>query len=198
MVQQFEITQYYLQDLKTVNLSFLAQTKSAVFEVEISEGQFEGLDSNLNPYVQEFVTCTNIESMKCVVAVNLKASFEIFMVDMRSRKTQTNLRHKMDHELLTSTRGAHVFAISLNKEVGAYVISTTNHNFMCFSEDDGAFIKVRSSTLLNQTVVPNRKLFLEGLFGAQKEKALTLDEVYMVQLIKQQGSDVFQFLIFEG
>lgn len=94
--------------------------------------------------MQEFVTCTNVDSMKCVVALNLKRSFEIYMVDMRCRKTQINLRHKMDDELLTSTRGSHVFAITLNTDAGIYVISTTNHNFMCFSENDGSFIKVRS------------------------------------------------------
>ena len=88
--------------------------KSASFSVEISEGHFEGLDNNKNPYIQEFVTCTSMKSMKCVVAINLKGSFEIMMLDLRCNKKQINLRRKMDHELLTSTRGAHVFAITLN------------------------------------------------------------------------------------
>ena len=46
MTQQFEIVQYYLQDLRTENQSFLTQVKSAKFSVEISEGQFKGLDNN--------------------------------------------------------------------------------------------------------------------------------------------------------
>ena len=51
MIQQFEIVQYYLQDLRTENQSFLTQVKSAKFSVEISEGHFEGLDNNRNPYI---------------------------------------------------------------------------------------------------------------------------------------------------
>ena len=53
----------------------------------------------------------------------------------------------MDDELLSSTRSAHIYAIEEND--GIIVISTTNHNFMCFDERNGTFIKVQSPALYN-------------------------------------------------
>ena len=49
--------------------------------------------------------------MKVVLAVNLKSSFELYLLDPNTRKSQINLRSKMDQDLLTSTRKAHVYEI---------------------------------------------------------------------------------------
>jgi len=57
---------------------------------------------------------THLRSLKTVLVINLENSFEALLVDTHDKNLQTNLRRKMDKELLTSTRGAHVFAVEVN------------------------------------------------------------------------------------
>lgn len=80
--------------------------------------------------------------MKSVFAINLKHSFEIYLLDMFNNKTQINLRAKMDHELSSSSRRAHIYSIEICE--GLIIVSLTNHNFMCFDQSDGSYIKVKS------------------------------------------------------
>ena len=79
MVQEFKITQLFIKD----KLQF---EKQANFSIEISEGLFEGLDTQANPYIQEFLLKTSPISMKCVFGINLKSSFEIYLLDMFNNK----------------------------------------------------------------------------------------------------------------
>ena len=153
--------------------------KSAEFEIEISEGFFEGIDTATNPYVEEFLLCTNKTNMKSIFGINLKSSFEFYLIDLNTKKVQVNLRLRMDHELLTSTRSAHIYSIDVDYETGVFVVSTTNHNFMCF-DHHGNFVKLRSQFLYNQSIVPNRKQFLDNIFGQQHQKVLELSEIYQV------------------
>lgn len=81
---------------------------------------------------------THKESLNTLVAINLKSSFEVYMLDVKKRMMQTNLRKMMDHELLTSTRGAHVFAVDQTQHM--FIVATTNHNFMCFNIHDGTLV----------------------------------------------------------
>jgi hypothetical protein len=85
--------------------------------------------------------------MKAVFGINLSKSFEIYLLDMFNNKVQINLRAKMDHELLSSTRSAHIYSIEICE--GMIIVATTNHNFMCFDEVDGSYIKVKSQNLYN-------------------------------------------------
>ena len=49
--------------------------------------------------------------MKIVFGVNLKRSFEVYLVDANCKNVHINLRRRMDFELLTSTRGSHIYSI---------------------------------------------------------------------------------------
>jgi hypothetical protein len=96
----------------------------------------------------------------------------------------------MDHELMTSTRGAHIFAVEVNQKQAVAIVGTTNHNFMCFDLQEGVLIPTRSCLIHNQSIVPNRALFLKSFFGQQQ---IQLNEVYQVKLLEKD-----KVLIFDG
>lgn len=147
MKQEFTYTQYVARDLNLKNHSLLINSKTVKFSIDISEGMFKGLDASENPYINEFITVTNSKSAKTVFAINLEQSFEVYMIDMRGSKTQINLKQRMDHHLISSTRKAHIYSITDSGSL--FTISTTNHNFMCFQWEDGAYVGVKSISLYN-------------------------------------------------
>ncbi len=68
--------------------SILLKKNKAFFEIEISEGRFETLDTSENPYIDEFILCTNYTTMKSVFGINLKSSFEIYLIDLNTKKVR--------------------------------------------------------------------------------------------------------------
>ena len=48
---EFLIHEYVIKDLKTQSQSQMIQEKAARFSIEVSEGLFEPLDPELNPFV---------------------------------------------------------------------------------------------------------------------------------------------------
>ena len=112
------------------------------------------------------------------------------MIDMRGSKTQINLKQRMDHHLISSTRKAHIYSITDSGSL--FTISTTNHNFMCFQWEDGAYVGVKSISLYNQYVAPNRILFLENVFKG-KDKIIDLPEIHQVW-IRDNG----ELVVFRG
>lgn len=112
----------------------------------------------------------------------------------------------MDFELLSSTRASHIYSITQNEETGIFVIATTNHNFMCFDSMNGSFIKVRSDRVLDQSVVPNRKYFLNQIFGEETQQIIDLDHIFKVSILSEgkrvgrrnQTTASAQFLLFFG
>ena len=44
------------------------------------------MDTTDNPYVDEFLLCTNKTNMKSIFGINLKSSFEIYLIDMNTTK----------------------------------------------------------------------------------------------------------------
>ena len=85
--------------------------------------------------------------MLTIVAINLKHSFELLLVDSKRSKVFVNLRKAMERELLSSTRQSHVTAIEVNSQF--FIVSTSNHNLICFSSVDGTNVPLRSITLHN-------------------------------------------------
>ena len=77
--------QYVIKDLKTDSQAHIIQEKAAKFCIEISEGLFQPLDATENPFVEEFITSGNMKSMKTVFGINLKRSFEIYMIDLNCK-----------------------------------------------------------------------------------------------------------------
>jgi len=114
VTQPFKFRQALLKGVGSKPPSFIAKEVEATLEVEISEGLFKCLDPEKDPYIFEFLMKTHLRSLKTVLVINLENSFEALLVDTHDKNLQTNLRRKMDKELLTSTRGAHVFAVEVN------------------------------------------------------------------------------------
>jgi hypothetical protein len=161
----------------------------------IPEGMFRGLEGDQHPYVSEFHVCSHVRSLKSLVAINLHGSFELYMVDFRHKQRVTNLLKTMNNQLLTSTRGSHVFSIDINQTAGLFTVATTNLNFLCFNADTGEAVEAKSVSLYNQSVTPNRKLFLQNLFGG-KDRSIDLAEgVYSVKI---DASEQGKAHIFDG
>jgi len=111
VVQQFKFREAHL---KLVGQNLIGKVKEATLTVEITEGLFKGIDSDKYPYITEFIIKPHIYSLKSILGINLAGSFELLLIDGQQRSRLANLRKKMDHELMTSTRGAHIFAIDIN------------------------------------------------------------------------------------
>ena len=138
------------------------------------------------------------DNFTSLLAINLKSCFLIYLVDLHGGKKSVDLRAQMNSEMLTSTRQSHVFSISLCREVGVFVVATTNHNFMCFDQRNGLQVRVKSDALFYQSVTPNRKLFLQNIFGEQSHSIPEIFQVSLTCLSEIEDFLIGEFVLFDG
>lgn len=88
----------------------LIKSETAQLTVDITHGLYQPLRQDDFDLVQEFFLCSTVHAVS-VLGVNLARSFEIYLIDLVTKR-QVNLLNVLPHALLTSTRGSHIYTIT--------------------------------------------------------------------------------------